>query len=59
MASKSIAPQAVEFAKSQFENRLDVSYEKNNLQMLARYNRRVIEQCYERVYFSTKDAISL
>jgi hypothetical protein len=50
---------AVEFAKSRLGNRLDVSYQKNDLSMLKLYNRRVIEQCHERVYCSSKDAIDL
>jgi hypothetical protein len=50
---------AIEFAKKHFGNRFDVSYQKNDLVMLARYNRRVIEQCYERVYCGRKEAPEL
>ena len=38
---------------------ITVTHVRNNLDMLARYNRRVVEQCYERVYCSVKDAVQL
>jgi hypothetical protein len=38
---------------------INVTVLRNHRDMLARYNRRVIEQCYERVYCSTKDGIIL
>ncbi len=36
-----------------------VTHVRNNLDMLARYNRRVVEQCYKRVYCSVKDGLML
>jgi hypothetical protein len=48
---------------AQFERRamaqLHVTPLRNHLPMLAQYNRRVIEQCYERVYCSARDGIVL
>lgn len=41
------------------EKRINVTFLRNNLDMLARYNRRVIEQCYKRVYCSAKDGLVL
>lgn len=34
---------------------IDVTFRRNDLDMLARYNRRVVEQCYERVFCAVKD----
>jgi hypothetical protein len=36
-----------------------VTHVRNNLDMLARYNRRVVEQCHKRVYCSTKKGLVL
>jgi hypothetical protein len=38
---------------------INVTFLRNNLGMLARHNRRVVEQCYKRVYCSAKDGIVL
>jgi hypothetical protein len=38
---------------------LNVTFVRNNVEMLARFNRRAVEQCYERVYCSVKDGIVL
>jgi hypothetical protein len=38
---------------------IDIRYLTNNRGMLARYNRRVVEQCHERVYCSVKDDLVL
>jgi hypothetical protein len=41
------------------EKQINVTFLRNNLDMLARYNRRVVEQCYRRVYCSAKDGLVL
>jgi hypothetical protein len=41
------------------ENQINVTFLRNNRQMLARFNRRAIEQCYKRVYCSAKDGVVL
>ena len=41
------------------EKAINVTLLRNNLDMLARYNRRVVEQCYKRVYCSVKDGLVL
>jgi hypothetical protein len=41
------------------EKQINVTFLRNNLDVLARYNRRVIEQCYKRVYCSVKDGLVL
>lgn len=39
------------------ENRINLTFQRNNLDMLARYNHRVVEQCYKRVFCSAKDGL--
>ena len=41
------------------EKQIRVTFVRNNLDMLARFNRRAIEQCYRRVYCSVKDGLVL
>jgi hypothetical protein len=41
------------------DKQINVTFMRNNLGMLARYNRRVVEQCYKRVYCSVKDRLVL
>lgn len=41
------------------EKQISVTFVRNNLDMLARFNRRAIEQCYKRVYCSVKDGLVL
>jgi hypothetical protein len=41
------------------DKQINVTFMRNNLGMLARYNRRVVEQCYKRVYCSVKDCLVL
>ena len=41
------------------EKQINVTFLSNDLDMLARYNRRVIEQCYKRVYCSVKTGLVL
>ena len=36
---------------------INVTFLRNHVDMLARYHRRVVEQCYERVYCSVKDGL--
>lgn len=36
---------------------VNVTFLRNNLDMLRRYNRRVVDQCYERVFCSAKDGL--
>jgi hypothetical protein len=39
------------------EKQIHVTFQRNNLDMLARYNRLAIEQCYKRIYCSVKDGL--
>jgi hypothetical protein len=41
------------------EKRIHVGFESNNLDMLARYNRHVVEQCHKRVFCSVKTDLVL
>lgn len=41
------------------EKRIHVAFQSNDLGMLARYNRRVVEQCYKHVYCSVKTDLVL
>jgi hypothetical protein len=41
------------------EKQVNVTFLRNNLDMLARFNRRAVEQCYQRVYCSVKDGLVL
>jgi hypothetical protein len=50
---------ALEDVKSQFDKRVFVSEHRNNMQALAAYNRRAIEQCYQRVYCASPDRIEI
>ena len=38
---------------------INVTFLRNNFDMLARYNRRVVEQCHERVFCATKESLVL
>lgn len=57
------SPDFLAHALSCFERRpevsVNVSLNRNDKAMLARFNRRVIEQCHERVYCSVKDGLVL
>jgi hypothetical protein len=57
------SPEFLARALASFEKRpevtVNVTMTRNDMAMLARYNRRVIEQCYERVYCSAKDGLVL
>jgi hypothetical protein len=41
------------------EKQIRVTFTRNNMEMLARFNHRAIEQCYKRVYCSVKDGLVL
>lgn len=41
------------------EKQINVTFLRNNLELLKRFNRRAVEQCYRRVYCSTKDGLVL
>jgi hypothetical protein len=58
-ASPEFIEQAVANWESLSDKRIYVTPLRNHLGMLARYNRRTIEQCYERVYCSVKDGLVL
>lgn len=58
-ASPEFIAQAIAFWERLPEKQIDVTFLRNNLDMLARYNRRVVEQCYKRVYCSVKDGLVL
>jgi hypothetical protein len=57
------APEFVANALAAWKRRpqatINVTMTRNNRDMLARYNRRVIEQCHERVYCSAKTGLVL
>jgi hypothetical protein len=50
---------AVANRDSSLPAQIEVTYRRNDLDMLARYNRRVVEQCAERVFCSAKDNLVL
>jgi hypothetical protein len=54
-ASPQFIAQAIASWERLPEKQINVTFLRNNLDMLARYNRRTIEQCYQRVYCSVKD----
>ncbi len=58
-ASPEFIAQAVANWESLPSRQVIVTPLRNHLGMLARYNRRTIEQCYERVYCSVKDGLVL
>jgi hypothetical protein len=58
-ASPEFIAQAIARSEGLPEKQINVTFLRNNRVMLARYNRRVIEQCYKRVYCSVKDGLVL
>jgi hypothetical protein len=58
-ASPEFIAQAIASWERLPEKQINVTFLRNNLDMLARYNRRVVEQCYKRVYCSVKDGLVL
>ena len=58
-ASPEFIAQAIASRERLPEKQINVTFLSNNLDMLARYNRRVVEQCYKRVYCSVKDGLVL
>jgi hypothetical protein len=58
-ASPEFIAQTVANWESLPDRRVIVTPLRNHLGMLARYNRRTIEQCYERVYCSVKNGLVL
>jgi hypothetical protein len=58
-ASPEFLMHALALHESLSEKQINVTFLRNNLAMLARYNRRVVEQCYQRVYCSVKDGLVL
>ena len=54
-ASPEFIAQAIASWERLPEKNVNVTFLRNNLDMLARYNRRVVEQCCKRVYCSVKD----
>jgi hypothetical protein len=57
-ASPEFIAQAVA-AWERLPKQLNVTFVRNNIEMLARFNRRAVEQCYKRVFCSVKDGIVL
>ncbi|WFU07499.1 hypothetical protein QA648_36430 (plasmid) [Rhizobium sp. CB3171] len=54
------APEIIASAIASRERRpqpVNVTFLRNNLDMLRRYNRRVVDQCYKRVFCSAKDGL--
>jgi hypothetical protein len=58
-ASPKFIAQAITYWEQLPEKQINVTFLRNNLVMLARYNRCVVEQCYKRVYCSVKDGVVL
>ncbi len=58
-ASPEFLTHALALHESLSEKQIKVTFLRNNLDVLARYNRRVVEQCYQRVYCSVKDGLVL
>ena len=58
-ASPEFIAQAIASWERLPEKQIHVTFLRNNLDILARYNRRVVEQCRERVYCSAKDGLIL
>jgi hypothetical protein len=58
-ASPEFIAQAIASWERLPEKQIKVTFLRNNMDMLARYNRRVVEQCHERVYCSAKDGLIL
>jgi hypothetical protein len=58
-ASPEFVARAISSWESLPEKQLNITFIHNNLDVLARYNRRVIQQCYRRVYCSAKDGLVL
>lgn len=58
-ASSEFVAQAISSWETLPEKQIDITFLRNRYDMLARYNRRVIEQCYRRVYCSAKDGLVL
>ena len=58
-ASPEFRAQVLSLHESLSEKQINVTFLRNNLDMLARYNRRVVEECYQRVYCSAKDGLVL
>jgi hypothetical protein len=58
-ASPQFVAQAIANWERLPEKQISVTFLRNNLDMLARFNHRAIEQCYKRVYCSVKDGLVL
>ena len=58
-ASPEFIAQAIASWERLPEKQINVTFLRNNIDMLARYNRRVVEQCHERVYCSAKEGLIL
>jgi len=58
-ASPDFVANALDAWKQRPQATINVTMTRNNRDMLARYNRRVVEQCYERVYCSAKNGLVL
>jgi len=58
-ASPEFVANALAAWKQRLQATINVTMTRNNRDMLARYNRRVIEQCYKRVYCSAKTGLVL
>ena len=58
-ASPEFLANALAIRESLPQAQITVTHVRNNLDMLARYNRRVVEQCYNHVYCSAKDGLVL
>jgi hypothetical protein len=57
------SPEYISWAVANWERlpvkEIRVTFLRNNMEMLARFNHRAIEQCYKRVYCSVKDGLVL
>jgi hypothetical protein len=57
-ASPEFIAQAVA-AWERIPKQINVTFVRNNIEMLARFNRRAVEQCYKRVFCSVNDGVVL
>jgi len=58
-ASPEFLANAVAIRERLLPPQIEVTHLRNNADMLAGYNRRVVEQCSKRVYCATKDNLML
>lgn len=58
-ASPEFIEQAVSYWERLPEKQINITFLRNNMEMLTQYNRRVVEQSYRRVFCSIKEGLTL